>query len=305
MLTLVSKDSRGEDFPFVTVAIGSSGHSDDKQGLRIESQSHGNHNVKIDQVCESAAETGRVFDYIVCAHKAINPDAIPKLFKAVTNDATTFVIIQNGVGNEDPFHKLYPHNSIISCVTWVGATQVSPGLIKHTKSEDMQIGLFANADLDPQSEKTRLDTFASLLRNGGTVFQIEANVQIQRWSKVVWNCAWNPLTTLTMVDTQTWLQSSREATPMTRRLMREVIDVARRCGVPIGYELVDVHMDKILSMPGIGSSMQTDAKEGRPLEVDVILGYPMKKAREFGMDVPVLGMVYALTMALNGRLAKL
>jgi len=63
-------------------------------------------------------------------------------------------------------------------------------------------------------------------------------------------------------------------------------------------------MEKINAMPGIGSSMQTDAKEGRPLEVDVILGYPMKKARELGVEVPVLSMVYALTMAVNGRLVS-
>lgn len=86
--------------------------------------------------------------------------------------------------------------------------------------------------------------------------------------------------------------------------MREVIDIARRCNVPIDYDLVDTLMAKILSMPGIGSSMQNDARAGRPLEVDVILGYPMQKAREMGMDVPVLSMVYALTMAVNGRLAR-
>lgn len=168
----------------------------------------------------------------------------------------------------------------------------------------MQIGLFPSPDINSQLEKTRLDAFAALLRNGGTVFQVEPNIQIQRWSKVVWNCAWNPLTTLTMVDTQTWLKSSPEATPTTRRLMREVIDIARRCNVPIDYDLVDTLMAKILSMPGIGSSMQNDARAGRPLEVDVILGYPMQKAREMGMDVPVLSMVYALTMAVNGRLAR-
>ena len=50
-------------------------------------------------------------------------------------------------------------------------------------------------------------------------------------------------------------------------------------------------------MPGIESSMQVDAREGRRLEVDVILGTPMRMAREFGMDVPTLATVYALTVA--------
>lgn len=233
----------------------------------------------------------------------MNPESVPSIFKPVVSDKTVFVIIQNGVGNEDPFRRVYPNNTIISCVTWVGAIQPTPGLIRHTKSEDMQIGLFPNKSIPSDVERARLDQFAALLRSGGTVFQVVDNIQVQRWEKVVWNAAWNPLTTLTNVDTQTWLKSSPEATPMTRRLMREVIDVAKHCEVPIEYELIDRLMDKILGMPPIFSSMHTDAKDGRPLEVDVILGYPMKKAREFAMDVPTLSVVYAITMAVNGRLA--
>jgi len=88
---------------------------------------------------------------------------------------------------------------------------------------------------------------------------------------------------------------------MTRRLMREIIDVARRCDVPVAYDLVDTLMGKIKAMPGIYSSMHTDAKAGRPLEVEVIVGYPMKKARELGVDVPMLSAIYAMIMAVNGR----
>lgn len=188
--------------------------------------------------------------------------------------------------------------------TWVGATQTKPGVIKHTKSEAAEFGLFSNSRLDSKLEQSRLDEFTTLLRNGGTKFTVEENIQVKRWEKVVWNAAWNPLTTLTMIDTQTWLKSSPEAMPMTRQLMQEVIDVAKRCDVPLSYDLIDTLIDKILAMPGIGSSMQTDAKEGRPLEVDVILGTPMKKAKEFGMNVPTLTAVYALTTAVNLRLQR-
>ncbi|KAK5114800.1 hypothetical protein LTR85_010113 [Meristemomyces frigidus] len=271
-------------------------------GLKIESQNHGNHKAMIEHVLSSPADAMTKYDYIVCAHKAVDQEKVPSLLKPAVGDHTTFVIIQNGVGNEEPFRNTYPNNTIISCVTWVGATQVSPGLIKHTKSEDMQMGLFPNRNLDAKLERGRLGAFAGFLTQGKTVFQVVENVQVKRWEKVVWNAAWNPLTTLTDVDTQTWLKSSPEAIPMTKRLMREVIDIARRCDVPIGYELADSLVEKILAMPGIFSSMHTDAKGGRPLEVDVILGYPLKKATKFGMDVPVLGAVYAMTMAVNGRL---
>lgn len=184
----------------------------------------------------------------------------------------------------------------------MGAIQSSPGVVKHTKSEDMQIGLFPNALLDSTVEKQRLDTFADLLRHGQTCFQVLDNMQQQRWEKVVWNVAWNSLTTLTMVDTQTWLHSSPDAEPFTRKLMHEVIDIARGCGVPLADELVDQLMDKINAMPGIGSSMQTDCKSGRPMEIDVILGFPVRKARELGIEAPYLEAIYLILRAVDGRL---
>lgn len=172
------------------------------------------------------------------------------------------------------------------------------------KSEDMQVGLFSNSQVDETKEHERLQLFASLLEEGGTVFQVVDNVQIQRWEKVVWNVAWNSITTLTMVDTQAWLASSSNATPMSRQLMAEVIDVAQKAGVPLKYELIDRLMDKILAMPGIGSSMQADAKNGRPLELEVILGTPVRKGRELGVSIPILETIYTLLVAIDQRLRK-
>ncbi|THV93591.1 2-dehydropantoate 2-reductase, partial [Aureobasidium pullulans] len=140
-----------------------------EHGLRIESQNHGDHKVNIDQVYKSPDEITSAFDYIVCTHKAVNPSKVPPILKPATNDNTTFVIIQNGVGNEEPFRTTFPNNTIISCVTWVGATQTSPGLIKHTKSEDMQMGLFPNPKLNSDLEQQRLNTFATLLATGQTI----------------------------------------------------------------------------------------------------------------------------------------
>ncbi|KAK3058586.1 i-AAA protease yme1 [Extremus antarcticus] len=271
-------------------------------GLRIESENHGSHKVKIDHVYRTPSEAGHTFDFNVCAHKAVNPSAAPPLFKDVIDDGTTFVLVQNGVGNEEPFRNAFPKCSIISCVTWVGAVQKTAGTINHTENEDMQMGLFPNPSVDDSKEKGRLDRFADLLRNGGTKFSVEENVQVKRWEKVVWNAAWNPITTLTMVDTQKWLHSSPEAMAMTRQLMRELIDVARRCNVPIDYELVDRLLEKVLAMKGVYSSMYVDSQEGRPLEVDVILGTAVRKAAEFGMEVPALKMVYALTVAVDQRI---
>ncbi|KAK5952778.1 hypothetical protein OHC33_006371 [Knufia fluminis] len=286
----------------LTVVARSNYEAVKSNGLKVISENHGEHVVQPFKVVKTPAEADQTFDYIVCAHKAIGQDAVPEQLKPVVGDKTTIVLIQNGVGNEEPFRAAFPQCTILSCVTWVGARQNTPGVINHTKSEDMQIGLFPNNDLDKATEKARLDKFAGLLTEGKTVFQVVDNVQVQRWEKVVWNAAWNSITTLTMLDTQTWLKSSPDAMPLTRKVMAEVIDVAKKCGVPLEYELIDRLINKILAMPGIGSSMQTDAKNGRPLELDVILGTPVRKGRELGVSIPTVETIYVLLLGVNRRL---
>ena len=168
----------------------------------------------------------------------------------------------------------------------------------------MQLGLFPNAENDQAVETQRLETFAALLREGNTKFSVVPNIQIQRWEKVIWNVAWNSLTALTTLNTHAWLESSDNAVPLTRRLMNEVIDVAQKCDVPIEHELVDLLMKRIAELPPIESSMQVDCRNERPMEVDIILGYPVRRARELGVDVPTLETLYAILTALNGKFLK-
>ncbi|KAF7183669.1 hypothetical protein CNMCM7691_004019 [Aspergillus felis] len=272
-----------------------------KNGIYIDSANHGQHRFHPDLVVKSPAEITHPYHYIVCANKAIDQDAVAAQLAPAVDENTTFVIIQNGVGNEEPFRRAFPACSILTCVTWVGATQTSPGVITHIKSEDLQIGLFPNPSLDGSAEKARLDEFTSFLTVGGTKFQVVEDMQLPRWEKVVWNAAWNSITALTMVDTQTWLTSSAEATPLTRRLMREVVAVGRGCGVDLDEGLVDRLMDKINALPGIGSSMQVDCRNGRPMEIEVILGVPLRRAKELGIDTPVLETLTCLLRAVDGR----
>lgn len=55
-------------------------------------------------------------DYIVCAHKALDQEEVATHLRPVVAKDTTIVIIQNGVGNEEPFRKEFPGNTILTCV---------------------------------------------------------------------------------------------------------------------------------------------------------------------------------------------
>ncbi|KAL4891824.1 ketopantoate reductase PanE/ApbA-domain-containing protein [Aspergillus ambiguus] len=285
----------------LTVVARSNYEAVKSNGVFIDSANHGEHRFHPHQVIRLPSEASKTFDYVVCAHKAIDmEDAVAKLAPTV-GASSTIVIVQNGVGNEDPFRRAFPTCSIISCVAWVGASQPSPGVVQHTVSEHTELGLFPNPGLDAGLERNRMGMFASLLEQGETSFHIVDDIQRRKWEKVVWNCAWNATTALTSMDTHAWLSSSTDAESWTRRLMLEVIAAGKACGVPLEDDLVDKLMEKIHSLPPVQTSMQVDRASNRPMEIEVILGYPLRKAREFGVQTPLLETLYLLLRAIDGK----
>ena len=63
------------------------------------------------------SEVAGHYDFVVCCHKAIDQGEDAKSLSPVIDDATTVVLLQNGVGNEDPFRDVYPKITILSgCV---------------------------------------------------------------------------------------------------------------------------------------------------------------------------------------------
>jgi 2-dehydropantoate 2-reductase len=156
-----------------------------------------------------------------------------------------------------------------------------------------------------EAQKNAMTRFCSLLEAGKTPFTICDDIQTQRWKKVVWNIAWNSLTTLTGSDTEAWLKSSDMAVPLTRRLMGEAIDVAIACGVPdIDHGLIDEHLEKVNKLGKIYASMYHDSVHGRAMEVEVILGTPVRKGKELGIPMPTLDILYALLKSMDVRLAR-
>jgi len=89
--------------------------------LSIHTEVRNTHNPReteqliLQTVVRSVAECSPV-DYIVCAHKAIDQDEVVRQLQPAVNNKTTIVVIQNGVGNEEPFRKQFPDNSVITCV---------------------------------------------------------------------------------------------------------------------------------------------------------------------------------------------
>lgn len=88
-----------------------------ENGMTIRSKNHGEHNFMPAKVLRTPAEAGQTYDYIYCVNKAVQTDLVlQQLAPVVDQQKTTIAVMQNGVGNEEPFRKAFPGCTILSGV---------------------------------------------------------------------------------------------------------------------------------------------------------------------------------------------
>lgn len=280
-------------------------------GIQIESSLFGSQHVKPD-IVSTSVPSGR-YDYVVVTSKAFpNSNQAQLLVPAITPGHTTIVLIQNGIDIEGPYRAKFPDNPILSCVVYMPVTQTAPGVFVHKEVERLVTGTFPATA--PPAHKDTAQAFGALIKAGGGTAKVLADVQGERWQKLLVNGAWNPICALTRSQDAEFLsQNSSElfkpALDVIEGVMKEVSLVATAAGYPgVNAAKVEWQLSRASARitgeknQGVEPSMMADAIQGRQMEVDAIVGNAVKKAESLGLGekVPLLKMLWILAGALNG-----
>ncbi|KAJ0374696.1 hypothetical protein COL26b_007017 [Colletotrichum chrysophilum] len=244
------------------------------QGFRIQSVDHGEidswrpHN--IERTVHDSLQHGP-FDYVVVALKNL-PDiySIPDIIApAVTLDRTSIVLVQNGIDIEQPFVDAFPKATLLSDVPMIGC-ELNGRELLHNDPDILQISPFPF-----QSHGKSRDScvkFADMYNLGGAKCNIQEDIIWYRWRKLIWNASFNTVCALTNMDSGT-VQDAGGIDTLIRPAMDEVVEIKS------------------------SRFMQVDAIRGRPMEIEVILGNPIRTARSFGVATPTLVVLYNLLKA--------
>jgi 2-dehydropantoate 2-reductase len=252
---------------------------------------------------EAASQFSDPFDYIIVCSKAI-PATVPKLIApAVTPGHTAIVLIQNGVGIEEEYSKAYPNNPIISAVVYMPATQQPAGVIKHGEVEQLQVGPYPSS---ATSESAK--AFTELITAAGGTAEFYDDVQHKRWFKLLINASWNPMCALALSRDTDVLTASDEANSVVLAVMLEIRDIAAAHGYEITMEDVDLQLGRararIPKNAGIEPSMLQDVQSNRRIEVEAIVGNPVRMGKEKGVACVRLEMLYILAKALDLQIGR-
>jgi len=264
---------------------------------------------------EEARTSGLVWDYIVVSTKAL-PDISDDsaILEGLVSQSTAIVLIQNGLGVEAPYKARFPHAAVCSAVTVASCAQPSHGVIQHNRWTRINSGPYlphqdtnrsdgdgaATSDSDAQAT-TLNDTFISLLKDGG-IKDAEAythtKLQLVRWHKIAINASMNPSSVLTLGSPNSAMAFDPEVQRHLLGVMHEILATAPKIlGQPMPREFATpeaIIRSTQRNTSGSKPSMAMDWEAGKKLEIEVILGNPIRIARERGLEMPRLQTLYAL-----------
>ncbi|KAI4622024.1 hypothetical protein J4E80_004400 [Alternaria sp. BMP 0032] len=257
---------------------------------------------------DEARASGIQWDFIVVSTKAL-PDVSDDstILEGLVSDKTAIVLIQNGLGVEEPYTKRFPQAAICSAVTIATCAQPEHGQIKHNRWTRINSGPYL-PHLDTGSRKdsdVRVvlmnDAFIEMLRQGGikdAEAYSHAKLQLVRWHKIAINASMNPTSVLTLCLPNNVMSLDPELQRHLKGVMTEILETAPKIlGEPMPKEFATP--DQIIrstqkNTSGSKPSMAIDWEAGKKMEIEVILGNPLRIARDRGYEMPRLQSLYAM-----------
>jgi len=238
-----------------------------------------------------------VCDWVICSLKATALDDARALVAPCVAPGTRIVALMNGLGVEQRFAEWFGAERILGAMAFVCINRGDPGVVHHIDYGRLTIGhLTGNAamlrDLDTLLTAASMDVTASpdLLR--------------ARWEKLCWNIPFNGLSVAGGGITTRRILDDPVLRETADRAMREVVTAANADLAAEGSAerldedgVLQAMFTQTDAMGPYRTSMVIDFVLGRPLEVEVILGNPARRARALGVSTPTIDTLYALVRA--------
>jgi 2-dehydropantoate 2-reductase len=236
------------------------------------------------------------YDLILFCVKAYDSDDAAEAIDGCLAPGGAILTLQNGLENEEPLVRRFGLQAVMPGVARVGAELVAPGKVVHSTSGTIDFG-----ELDGRQSPRALEV-AQALRRAGVLGELSADIHSLRWGKLIWNAAFNTVTTLTRRRVGEIIDDP-EGVALVRALMGEIRAVACAEGAKLGPDLLDdflSHSDRSLRM--LKTSTLQDYERGKPLEYEALSGAVVRAARRHGIAVPVTEAIYRLLKLLDAGL---
>jgi 2-dehydropantoate 2-reductase len=243
-------------------------------------------------------------DCVVIALKTTQNALLEALLPPLLGAETVVLTLQNGLDIEAAIAPLTQDHEILGGLCFICSNKVSPGHIHHLDYGAIMLGVY-EAQRQPGGKTPALAAIAADLTTAGIEVRLTEDLYLARWHKLVWNVPFNGLSVVLDATTEA-MMANPDTRQLVTALMHEVVTAAAACsaqatpGTPrsLPVDIVETMLAQTATMKPYRTSMKIDYDEGRPLEIEAILGNPLRAAQGAGVSVPRMEMLYQLLKAI-------
>ncbi len=275
-----------------------------KQGLSVESVTG---DITLPQVkaYNNAADMPPM-DVVVIALKTTQNYRLAELMPPLKEDAI-ILTLQNGLDIEKDIAQLVPPQQIMGGLCFICSNKVGPGHIQHLDYGKIQLGAYSATHQQRELTVAMME-IADDFHRAKIPIEVTDDLFIARWRKLVWNVPYNGLSVVLDATTNE-LMADETVKVRIYTLMTEVITAANVWVEHLSKETASTRripmswatamLEATQKMKPYRTSMKIDFDEGRPLEVEAILGNPMRAAAEMDVAVPEMEKLYQQVKAIS------
>jgi 2-dehydropantoate 2-reductase len=227
-------------------------------------------------------------DLVIVTLKTTANDQFQPLVSPLINQNTAILTLQNGLGNEQRLAELFGAHRVMGGMAFVCINRIEGGVIHHIAEGQITLGEFG------RPAGARLKSVAALLESSRIAVRNVDDLAHGRWEKLVWNIPFNGLSAV-LDQTTDLLLASPAGEELVRGLMAEVLAAAKGADdVDLPRSIIDAKVNQTRGMGPYKTSSHLDMQAGRPMEIEAIFGYPLRRAHEANVPTPLLWTVYRL-----------
>lgn len=175
---------------------------------------------------------------------------------------TPLVILQNGLGIEQPFRDCQ-FRELYRCVLFATSQTLSSYSVSYKPVKPSPIGVVTQHSSSLQSIVSALDT-------PGFRFKKEEQISSVIWKKAIANCVFNSICPLLEVDNGIF-QRDPQVFAIAQQIIQECVLIAHKKGIPLSLEEVE---DQVLTISKLSDgqliSTLQDIRNHRETEIDTL-----------------------------------
>jgi 2-dehydropantoate 2-reductase len=206
------------------------------------------------------------------------------------------VTLQNGVQAPDIVAKWFPDHGIVAGSAFIGARIEAPGYIVHSAAGRLRLGLWQPGM--GEGVETGLESLLMFFQQAGVDARQVNDARQLLWNKMLWNCGFNAITTLTCRYARD-IANEASTAEIALAAMQEAALLAGVMGVTLSVNAAEKQLAITKKLGLVKTSMWQDIEQARPTEIDAMNGYIADIATGLGRKVPVNHMLAALVRALD------